>query len=119
MRFLADESCDFAVVRALREAGHDVAAVADLTDRAADEVVIELAVRESRILLTEDKDFGQIVFATGRETTGVILIRFSAKVRTELPSAVIRTVEAQGEQLTGAFVVLQPHRTRVSRLPDR
>lgn len=63
MRFLADESCDFAVVKALREAGHDVAAVRDSSRGAADEVVINLAVRENRILLTEDKDFGQLVYA--------------------------------------------------------
>ena len=63
MRFLADESCDFAVVRALREAGHDVAAVRELSLGVADDVVINLAVRENRILLTEDKDFGQLVYA--------------------------------------------------------
>ena len=55
MRFLADESCDFAVVRALREAGHDVAVVRELSPGVADEVVIDFAVRENRILLTEDK----------------------------------------------------------------
>ena len=58
MRFLADESCDFAVVRALREAGHDVAAITEISPRATDEAVIERAAREERMLLTEDKDFG-------------------------------------------------------------
>ncbi|WP_424207345.1 DUF5615 family PIN-like protein [Sulfuricaulis sp.] len=47
MRFLADESCDFAVVRVLRGAGHDVAAVRELSRGAADDVVIEIAVREN------------------------------------------------------------------------
>ena len=63
MCFLADESCDFAVVRALRGAGHDVVAVAEVSPRAEGEVVIDLAVRGGRILLTEDKDFGQLVYA--------------------------------------------------------
>lgn len=61
MRFLADESCDFAVVRALRASGHDVTAVADVKPRADDETVIRLALEESRVLLTEDKDFGILV----------------------------------------------------------
>jgi predicted nuclease of predicted toxin-antitoxin system len=63
VRFLADESCDFVVVRALRVGGHDVAAIAEMSPRATDEVVLELAIRESRILLTEDKDFGQLLHA--------------------------------------------------------
>lgn len=58
MRFLADESCDLAIVRALRAAGHDVLGVAEVSQGADDELVIDLAVREERILLTEDKDFG-------------------------------------------------------------
>lgn len=50
MRFLADESCDFAVVRALRAAGHDVVAIAEVTPRAEDDAVIDLAVREERLV---------------------------------------------------------------------
>ncbi len=53
MRFLADESCDFAVIHALRASGHDVIAVSEVTPRAEDSEVIRLAVREKRILLTE------------------------------------------------------------------
>jgi len=74
VRFLADESCDFAVVRSLRNAGFDVVAVAEVAPRALDEAVIELAVREDRIVLTEDKDFGQLVYGSGRPSSGVILL---------------------------------------------
>ena len=55
MRFLADESCDFEVVRALRGAGDDVSAVTDLAPGADDEQVLAIAANESRVLLTEDK----------------------------------------------------------------
>ncbi len=55
MRFLADESCDFAVVRALRKAGHDVVAVAEISPRAEDSDVVKRALKEKRVLLTEDK----------------------------------------------------------------
>ena len=61
MRFLADESCDFSVVRALRAAGHDIVAVAEGSLRgSSDREVIGLAKDNRRILLTEDKDFGQL-----------------------------------------------------------
>ncbi|MDH7486446.1 MAG: DUF5615 family PIN-like protein [Anaerolineae bacterium] len=55
MRFLADESCDFAVVRALRAEGHDVFAVCEAMRRSDDGELIEQAYREQRILLTEEK----------------------------------------------------------------
>jgi hypothetical protein len=51
MRFLADESCDFAVVYALRATGHDVQAVKEICSGAPDEMVMQLAVQETRILL--------------------------------------------------------------------
>jgi hypothetical protein len=55
VRLLADESCDFAVVRALRSAGHDVKAVGESLPGAADETVLSLAAGEKRVLITEDK----------------------------------------------------------------
>ena len=84
MRFLADESCDFAVVRALRAAKHDVVAVSETFSGTEDEAVIGPAVREERIVITEDKDFGRLVYASLRESSGVILIRYPARARTEL-----------------------------------
>ena len=75
MRFLADESCsDHLVVDALRAAGHDVrAAAADLRG-ANDDVIAAAALADDRILITKDRDFGQLVFAQGKPTTGVIYV---------------------------------------------
>lgn len=78
MRFLADESCDFNVVRALRDHGHDVLAIIQESPGIADVLVIERAMRDVRIVVTEDKDFGQMVFAAVRETSGVVLVRWPA-----------------------------------------
>ncbi|HVG07660.1 MAG TPA: DUF5615 family PIN-like protein [Thermoanaerobaculia bacterium] len=119
MRFLADESCDFSVVRALRAAGHDVASIAESAPQTIDDEVIELAAREIRVLLTEDKDFGQLVYAGSQASSGVILIRFPVEARPELPSTVLQTVEKLGASLTGSFVVIQPNRIRISRIPVR
>lgn len=115
MRFLADESCDFAVVRALRAAGHEVTAVAEVSPRAEDEVVIDLTVREGSILLTEDKDFGQLVYANKRTTGGVLFLRFPATARAGLPKAVVELVRRRGERLNERFVVVQPGRVRIGR----
>ena len=63
MRLLADESCDFSVVRGLRIADHDVLSITETLAGATDERVMALAVGERRLLLTEDKEFGQLVYA--------------------------------------------------------
>lgn len=117
LRFLADESCDFAVVRALRSAGYDVLAVAEDARGATDERVIALALAERRILLTEDKDFGQLVFASAKATGGVIFIRFPANQRAKLAGRIVDLVKRDGEKLRAAFVVVQPTRIRISVLP--
>jgi predicted nuclease of predicted toxin-antitoxin system len=111
---LADESCDFAVVRALRTEGYDVLAVGEVTERSDDRELIELAYREQRILLTEDKDFGWLVYVSYAESSGVILIRFPGNARQTLVEAVMQLVEEQGERLLRAFVVVQPGHVRIS-----
>lgn len=118
MRFLADESCDFAVVRALRIAGHDVVAVSEVALGAPDDEVLALAAREGRVFLTEDKDFGQLVYAAARSTAGVIFMRFPASMRQALPEAVLDLIKDHGERLTGNFVVVRPGRIRISRNPE-
>ena len=115
MRFLADESCDFVVVTALRAAGHDVTAIAETKASAEDEVVLSTARSETRTLVTEDKDFGLLAYATVRETAGVVLIRYPAHARRNLGRDVVTFVASGGERIAGAFVVLEPGRARMSR----
>jgi len=114
MRLLADECCDMAVVRALRAAGHDVLAVREAIPGAEDESVVQLALRDSRVLLTEDKDFGQLLYASPPGTQGVILVRFPATARQAAAEAVLNLVLTHGETLRGRFAVVEPGRIRVS-----
>jgi len=117
MRFLADESCDFAVVRALRGAGHDVLAVCEISPRAEDAEVTRLALQEGRLLLTEDKDFDRLVYAHEQENAGVVLPRFPTKARKRIAKAVVQLVEEKGEKLMGCFTVVKPGQIRIGRAP--
>ena len=117
-RFLADENCDFAVVRALRAEGYDVLAVSEIMHRSDDRELIEMASREKRILLTEDKDFGWLVFVTHARSAGVILIRFPGNARQTLIRTIRQLVREQGEELRGAFVVVQPGHVRIGHKLD-
>jgi len=117
MRFLADESCDFTFVHVLRAAGHDVMAVAETAPGTSDDKVIALARDKRRILITEDKDFGQLVFAAAASTCGVIYVRYPMRARSTLGVDLLRLVGERGETLTGAFAVVEPGRIRIGRTP--
>jgi len=117
MRFLADESCDFAVVRALRRAGFDVLCISESSPRTEDSEVIRLALHEGRILLTEDKDFGRLVYSHGQDTLGVIFLRFPTFARKEISSDVLNLVKQQGDKLVSSFITVQPGRIRISHAP--
>lgn len=111
---MADECCDFSVVRGLRAEGYDVFAVGEVMQRSVDRSLIELAAEEQRILLTEDKDFGWLVYASNAHSAGVILIRYPGSARQGLADAVVRLVRTQGERLSGSFVVMQPGQVRIN-----
>jgi len=96
VRFLADESCDFTVVKALRNAGHDITSIAEINPGVDDEVVLALALSEARVLLTEDKDFGLLAYAGGRETAGVVLIGQRRKSRCGLDALVNKSRRVNG-----------------------
>jgi uncharacterized protein with PIN domain len=117
LNFLADESCDFGVVRALRKAGHDVVAMCEIARRTDDDDVIELASREDRVLITEDKDFGWLVYARGLGSHGVILLRYPAPMRGKTFAAILELARERKKLLPRSFVVLEPGRARISRLP--
>lgn len=117
MEFLADESCAGPVIRALRSAGHDVIAIAEFGKGSPDESVIEHAFSELRILITEDTDFGELVYARGRPTAGVVLLKFHARARRAKTAAVVEAVQKFGERLREGFAVVEPGRVRFRPQP--
>jgi len=116
INFLADESCDFTVVRSLRAAGYDVVSIAESFASASDLKVLKMSVEEKRLLLTEDKDFGDWIFAHGEEMSGVLLIRFPANMRSGLGQAVSILVAKHGSDLMKSFTVLEPGRARIRKV---
>lgn len=115
MRFLADQSCDFAVVRALRAAGHDVRSVQEERPSISDEEVASWAVSDDRIVIAEDKDFGYLVHVSAVPSVGVVYLRFPAPARSTMPAQICEAVGRLGERLRGEFVVIQPGKVRIAR----
>jgi len=119
LRLLADESVHMAVVRELRSAGQDVLAIVEDRPGSSDEEVAALANSDHRVLLTEDRDFGRLVYAQLAAAEGVVYMRYSAGTRRDFARSVVNLIADEGDRLIGAFVVMHPGRIRISRMPER
>jgi predicted nuclease of predicted toxin-antitoxin system len=113
LKFLADESCDFSIVRILRQNGFDVKSIAEEAPGLTDSDVIGIAKLENRILITEDKDFGELVYAHQRPHGGVIFIRYPSYAKKSIADAIDHLVKSKGETLIGCFVVVSPNKIRI------
>jgi predicted nuclease of predicted toxin-antitoxin system len=112
MRFLIDECTGPTVARWLAQQGHDVASVYDDDPGIDDAAVVAWAADEQRILVTNDKDFGDRVFRDDEAHAGVILLRLDDE-RSPNKIAVLRDLLREyGQELEGAFVVASEDRVR-------
>lgn len=113
MNFLADEGVDFPVVQRLRNEGHEVLYVAEMDPGISDEKVLAAANEKNALLLTADKDFGELVYRLGRISAGVVLVRLgglSPAKKAELVSSAVRN---HGGQLVHTFTVITPGMVRL------
>jgi len=112
-RFLANENALRDAVLAARAAGFDVAWMVELQPGASDEIVLSLAQQDDRVLITFDKDFGELVFRRGfAGSHGVILLR--PRLRSpQVVTAFIVTVLSQPIDWIGHFTVAREGSLRV------
>jgi len=117
MRLLANENFPGDAVEALRRQGHDVFRVRTEAPGPRDKEVLELAQTQDRILLTFDKDFGELAFKHGLPARcGVVLFRIFVP-SPEVAARKVVTALASRADRGGAFAVVEEHRIRLRRLP--
>lgn len=105
LRFLVDECTGKRLAILLENAGYDVVFVGDWKPSASDDEVLEKAEKEGRILITDDKDFGELVFRLRRPSRGVILLRMSTTDPTrrfQLLEKILKLIDVRGK-----FVVVR------------
>jgi predicted nuclease of predicted toxin-antitoxin system len=116
VRLLLDECCDPHLVAELRAAGHDVHHVLEANPGVDDEAVLALTLAQDRILVTEDKDFGELAIRYGRPVPGLILLRFTTDSRHRKAGALLALLAGHGEQLAGRFAVVEESGVRLRPL---
>ncbi len=115
MNLVANEGVDRAVVERLRQDGHDVVYVADLSPGITDEEVLQKANARSAVLLTADKDFGELVFRQGLVHSGVVLLRLAGLANVTKAEIVAEVCRDRTVELIGAFSVVSPGQVRIRR----
>lgn len=117
MRFLANENFPLDAVQAVRALGHDVAWIRADAPGSSDPQVLARAQRENRILLTFDKDFGELAFRSRLPGgSGILLFRISAPSSAHV-ARVVAVVIASRSDWMGHFSVVDDRRIRMRPLP--
>jgi len=115
MKFLADENVDKPIVERLRDDGHTVLYVLEMEPSISDDEVIRRANQESALLLTEDKDFGELVFRNRRIIYGVVLIRMAGLSPQRKAKGVVITIQEHADELEQNFTVITPGAVRIRK----
>lgn len=113
MKFLVDESVEYPIVSYLRSFDYDVHAVAEESAGVTDERVLEVAHRQRRILITNDKDFGTLVFYRGLPHAGIILLRLPRETAQSKIERLTVLLGTHAEKLSKNFVVVDSKTIRI------
>ena len=117
MRLLANENMPGSVVELLRQKGHDVLAVNESLRGAKDIDILARAQAETRVLISQDKDFGELAFRSGLPARcGVILFRLDGDDPDDDLRRMVEAVESRTDW-TGTFAVVDAFRIRLRPLP--
>ena len=107
MHIIADENITDLLVATLRSQGYYVTYIKESARGSLDPAILAAATQSNQLLITNDKDFGELVYHRGHAHSGVLLVRLSKLTVEEEAEEVARLVQEQGENLLGAFTVIK------------
>ncbi len=115
MKLVADESVDRQIVYHLRNDGHDVWYVAEEMPSVDDERVLLTARQQAAVLVTADKDFGELVYRLRQATAGVILIRLAGITPEDKANLTAKAINEHGNEMLHSFSVIGRRIIRIRR----
>lgn len=113
MRFVVDECTGPVVAGWLRQQGHDVFSVYEQASGLGDPDILAEAVAEHRILITNDKDFGEMVFRAGETHEGIILLRLDDESPTNKIRVLQQLLDKYADRLAANFTVVTETAVRI------
>ena len=115
MKFLADENVDKSIVDRLRKDGHTVLYVLEMEPSISDDDVIRQANQEFALLLTADKDFGELVFRQKHIVYGVVLFRLAGLSLQRKSEVVAAAIQVHADKLAHNFTVITSGAVRIRK----
>ena len=115
-KFIADENIPLEVVQFLIQKGIDIKSISLMSPGVNDESVLHIASQEDRIIITFDKDFGELVFGSRKKSKGVVLLRIhpqSLEMILQLIQKLLSLVSVSKVNLSISFCVVEEHRIRI------
>lgn len=113
---LADENVDLRIIRALRGSGIEVISIFEISKGITDSKIIELAIETNMILLTEDKDFGEWVFAHKQKGLSVIFLRYQFKELDKIILSLLSVLGDSAKAFHGFYTTITPRKIRQRQL---
>ncbi len=113
MNFIADENVDQQIVDYLRKNGYDVLYVEEMAPGVSDEIVLSKANETNSLLITADKDFGEMVFRQKHLTAGVILIRLAGIPPSKKAELILSAINQHSSEIKNSFTVIRPGHVRI------
>jgi len=115
MRLLIDVNVGRLVEGWLREYGYDIVAVRDIDPSMADSDILAMATQDERIVVTMDKDFGELVYRSSQAHAGVLLLRLETETSEAKIAILAHILSHFAEAMEGHFCVYQNGRLRVHK----
>ena len=119
MNLIADESVDFGIISGLRKGGFEIYAIIEESPGITDQEVIEIAISRNGLLITEDKDFGELTYRLKHKHKGILLIRLSDIPRKERINLVIELIKKYSDKLENKFSVLTKKGLRIKTAQNK
>lgn len=113
---IADENLEQYWIELLEAQGYVVYSIRKNQPGLADTGIIEFVKEKSGILLTEDKDFGELVFAYGFRNTSIIFIRYDQPQYEKIEKQLLRAIELYRDSDIPVFVTVTEKKVRVNKL---
>ena len=115
MKFVADESLDGAIVQRLRQNGHELISIAEMQPGIEDPDVLAISRNEDAMLLTADRDFGDLVFRQHLLHRGILLVRLEGLSPDQKAELVSEALTTHGQEMSGSFAVLTRDSLRIRK----
>ena len=113
MKIIADESLNFRFVSSLRENGFEVYSISEKHSAEDDENILEMSLQPPEIIITEDKDFGELIFKQKKEFSAVILLRYNVGEEINISKSLLSLLKNHLHELYKSFVTISVNRTRI------